>query len=94
MEKNQAGQKKSRIKTLLIVLAVVIVLGAIILYFTGGSSSPNETSEGVSTTEGSRATIPEPDFSVLESEAFARFKVWSVIPVTPGETGKDNPFGE
>lgn len=32
------------------------------------------------------------DFSVLDNILFKQLKVFGVIPVNPGQTGRDNPF--
>ncbi|TSC74036.1 MAG: hypothetical protein G01um101444_396 [Parcubacteria group bacterium Gr01-1014_44] len=32
------------------------------------------------------------DFSVLDGVLFKQLKVFGVIPVNPGQTGRDNPF--
>ena len=88
MTQAQGTQQKSLVKKLLIILVVVVVVGGAALFlFSRPSAPPPDVPQET-------ATLSEPDFSVFESEGFGRFKVWSVIPVTPGQTGKDNPFGQ
>lgn len=82
---------KKRQKILLGVLGTVVVIALVVFFvdFGGGSSAPDQVA--TSTTQ---TTIPNLDFSLIESETFRQFDVWSVVPVTAGETGKENPFGQ
>ncbi len=95
MPKQQPGTSdKKRTKLLLGVLVFVIVIGAIVMWlFSRTPSGPPQ--DGATDIAASAGTaVPELNFSVLESETFSRFKVWSVIPLRPGATGKSNPFGQ
>ena len=78
-------------KTLTVVGIGVLVVLALVFYFVflrTPSFTPQESSSG-------RADIiPEVDFSPLESTVLSRFRSWSVLPVTVGETGRENPFSQ
>jgi len=83
----QQKKKGHKMKLLLVILAIVLVLGGVAYFFlVTPQASPQQT---VAT-----EIIPSIDFSIFDSESFERFKVWGVIPVTVGETGKENPFSE
>jgi hypothetical protein len=64
-----------------------ILLMALLYFFVlaGG----DETQEGSDTAV---LAVPSLDFSRLEEETLSLFRSWSVIPVTVGTTGKQNPF--
>ena len=87
----QAPKKggNKRTKMLLGILALVIIAAAGYFFLFSSPSAPEQSGETLKP-----PIIPDIDFSVFDSEAFKRFKVWGSIPVVVPETGKENPFSQ
>jgi len=86
-------EQKKRQKTLIIVLIVVVVMAIVVWYLglQGEVPAEGEVSAGVSPTEEMLKEI-RLDFSVFDSPLFKSLKSHGILPVTAGETGRENPF--
>ena len=78
-------------KTLLIGGAVVLVILGVIFYI-GFLRVP--TLELPEQSSDRKDIVPEVDLSALQTSVLSRFRSWSVLPVTVGETGRENPFSQ
>jgi hypothetical protein len=84
-------QPRERTKKMLLLWGGVVAVLAVVLYLTL-FRSPAE--EGPAQTPESSGIVPVVDLSRLESAVLDRFRTWSVLPLTVGETGKENPFAQ
>lgn len=87
-------EQKKRQKTLVIILIAVVIIAIIVWYLglQGGSSIEGEAPLGVSPAEEMLKEI-KLDFSVFDDPLFKSLKSHGILPVTAGETGRENPFG-
>lgn len=90
----QPLKQKKRQKILIYVLIVVVIITAFVWY-TNYQKKPS-LEEGVPATGLSvseeRLKEIELDFSILDSPLFKSLKSHGALPVTVGETGRENPF--
>jgi len=90
--------QKKRQKILLIVLAVVIVIAALFALFTLPEKfveeeyQAREAAAPLISTEEKKVKEVKLELEVLDNELFQALKSHGILPVVPGETGKENPF--
>jgi len=90
--------QKKRQKILLIVLAVVIVIAALFALstlsekFAKEEYQAREAAVPLMSTEEKKLKEVKLELEVLDNELFQALKSHGILPVAPGETGKENPF--
>ncbi len=87
------AEQKKRQKTLIIILIVVVII-AIIVWYLGLQEGPSikvPAESGVSPAEEILKEI-KLDFSVFDDPLFKSLKSHGALPITVGETGRENPF--
>lgn len=86
-------EQKKRQKALITVLIVVVIIAIIVWYLglQGEAPAEREAPVGVSPAEEMLKEI-RLDFSIFDSPLFKSLKSHGILPVTAGETGRENPF--
>lgn len=89
-------EQKKRQKILIGALVIVVVIIVFLWYSSSQKKSPGEEfiSEGQTGPSITREKFKgiRLDFSILDNPLFKLLKTYGVLPVTPGETGRSNPF--
>lgn len=87
--------QKKRQKILIIALIAVIIIAGLVLYVsqtrTISKTSKQKALSSMSAREKELKQI-KLELEVLDNQLFQSLKSYGVLPVTPGETGKENPF--
>lgn len=93
----QLIEQKKRQKTLLVILAIVLVITGVIWYI-GLNPSPVEKLVSSGQLPGGFSVTDEKikeaklELNILDSDLFKSLKSHGALPVTAGETGRTNPF--
>ncbi len=93
----QADKQKKRQTILFAVLAVAVLVGVFILYSnyyenkSKTEKSQEATAEIISGFERELGKV-KLELDILDNKLFKSLKSYGVLPVTPGETGQENPF--
>ncbi len=89
----KAIEQKKRQKALITVLIVVVVIAIVVWYLglQGEVPTEGEMPVGVSPAEEMLKEI-RLDFSIFDDPLFKSLKSHGILPVTAGETGRENPF--
>lgn len=89
-------EQKKRQKILIGALVIVVVIIVFLWYSSSQKKSPEEefVSDGQadSSITGEKFKGIRLDFSILDNPLFKLLETHGVLPVTPGETGRSNPF--
>lgn len=93
----QLLEQKKRQKILLGILVAAVVITAFVWYLNFQKSSSingaaQSGSVSVSTITEQKLKEIKLDFSVLDDVLFKSLKSHGILPISPGETGRDNPF--
>ncbi len=92
----QPLEQKKRQKILFGILLVVIIVTVFVWYFNFQKSSSisgiQPDGSLVSTVTEQKIKEIKLDFSALDDVLFKALKSHGILPVSPGETGRDNPF--
>lgn len=92
----QPLEQKKRQKILLGILLIAVVITAFVWYFNfqkGPSISGVQPGGSfVSTITEQKIREIKLDFSALDNALFKALKSHGILPISPGETGRDNPF--
>ncbi len=75
-------------------IILILFLGLVIAYLLAVNTNVSTSSQPVAV---AREISPELrsanlDFSILDNILFKQLKVFGIIPVNPGQTGRANPF--
>ncbi len=87
-------KEKKRQKTLLVILAVVIVIAGFVLYNSQRDTASKKVQQAASGVTQKEKELKEIklELEVLDNKMFQYLKSFGVLPVIPGDTGRENPF--
>ena len=93
----QPLEQKKRQKIFLIILVVVVVITVVVWYLNYQKKPLSEELISLGGLPGSSITeeklkVIKLDFGILDNNLFKSLKPHGDLPVTSGETGRENPF--